>query len=283
MPELRTEPGNAESRIGDRITIAVSAAANKDLELIFPETPEDAGEFSFISSKSFRRGFAGRSREGREYVFSIYKSGTHVIPPIKVLYRAKNETEWKSVLSAQVPVEVASLLDGSSDDIKDIRGVFSRSSRILYFLITFFSFAALVSALVWLAIKGKKALSAGAKPKPAHEVAYEKLAELKAMRLAEKGFIKEYYIRLSEIVRYYLEDRFSFRAPEMTTEEFLDSLRGSPKLKTEHKQLLRDFLSQCDMVKFAKYGPTPLEALDSFSSAERLVDQTRPEEEGEDQ
>jgi len=42
---------------------------------------------------------------------------------------------------------------------------------------------------------------------------------------------------------------------------------------------LKDFLSQCDMVKFAKYGPTQLEMLDSFSSAERLVDQTKLVEE----
>jgi hypothetical protein len=36
------------------------------------------------------------------------------------------------------------------------------------------------------------------------------------------------------------------------------------------------------MVKFAKYGPTPLEVLDSFGSAEKLVDQTRPSEQEEE-
>ena len=55
----------------------------------------------------------------------------------------------------------------------------------------------------------------------------------------------------------------------------------SSDLKVEHKELLKEFLSHCDMVKFAKYGPTPLEMLDTFSSAEDLVEQTREIEEEE--
>ncbi|MFC1480537.1 hypothetical protein ACFL5Y_03735 [Candidatus Omnitrophota bacterium] len=99
------------------------------------------------------------------------------------------------------------------------------------------------------------------------------------MDLPGQGRIKEYYVRLSDIVRHYLEDRFSFRAPEMTTEEFMERVKNSSEMLKKHKELLGDFLSHCDMVKFAKYGPTSLEMLDSFQSAERLVDQTRIREE----
>ena len=120
-------------------------------------------------------------------------------------------------------------------------------------------------------------------PKSAHQIALEALLALQAKNLPGMGRIKEYYFELSDIVRHYLENRFSYRAPEMTTEEFLEAIKASPEMLKEHKALLRKFLSHCDMVKFAKYGPTPIEILDSFHAAEDLVDQTRitGEEEGE--
>jgi len=112
-------------------------------------------------------------------------------------------------------------------------------------------------------------------PRPAHEIAYEQLKELKRMDLPGQGRIKEYYTILSDIIRHYLENRFLLRAPEMTTEEFIQEAGRSPKIGAEQKKLLKEFLSHCDMVKFAKYGPTLLEMLDSYREAENFIDQTR--------
>jgi hypothetical protein len=279
-PEITVSADKTEMRIGDTLKVEVSALSQKDVELVFPETPGETGEFSFVSSDILGTGFMKEKREGRIYSYRVYETGTHVVPPVKVLYRRGGDPEWKSVLSAQVPVEVISLLEDEPEDIRDIKGLFSRSAGVISFIL-WLSAVLVVAALVffWMRKRRKAAMEEALKARPADEIAYEKLRELKAMRLPEKGLIKEYYIRLSDIVRYYLEARFSFRAPEMTTEEFLESLRDSSKLKIEHKELLREFLSHCDMVKFAKYGPTPLEMLDSFSAAERLIDQTRPTDE----
>ena len=281
-PEITVLADKSEMYVGDRISLEVTSAPDKHIEMIFPEKPAETGDFSFVSAEPVKNGFLEEPRVGMVYTYSIYKTGTHVIPPLKILYKNEGESGWKDVLSRQVPVEIISLLDEKSKDIKDIKGVFNRSARIWVFLFGFLG-VLLIAAITVLLVRKfkKKAIEAAARIRPPDEIAYEKLNELKAMRLPEKGLVKEYYVRLSEIVRYYLEDRFSFRAPEMTSEEFLEGLRESSKLKIEHKQLLREFLSHCDMVKFAKYGPTPLEMMDSFSSAERLVDQTRPPEGGE--
>ena len=111
--------------------------------------------------------------------------------------------------------------------------------------------------------------------KPPYEIAYERLRELAEAHLPEKGKIKEYYIELSGIIRYYLEARFNLRAPEMTTEEFLVKLRTEGELIPEHKNLLREFLLHSDLVKFARYGPSVREIDLSFKSAKRLIDQTK--------
>jgi hypothetical protein len=61
----------------------------------------------------------------------------------------------------------------------------------------------------------------------------------------------------------------------MTTEEFLNTLKDSKVLNAGRKILLKDFLSHCDMVKFAKYLPDEKEIEASYGSAKRFIDETR--------
>ena len=96
------------------------------------------------------------------------------------------------------------------------------------------------------------------------------------------GRVQEFYVELSDIVRHYLEDRFYFKAPEMTTEEFLVHLKNAHQLKPAHKGLLSEFLVQCDMVKFAKHQPGEDEIRSSYDSAEHLVVETGAKGRGED-
>lgn len=111
-------------------------------------------------------------------------------------------------------------------------------------------------------------------PKSPHQIALERLTALEQESLPYKGQFKEYYSQLSDIVRRYMEDRFYIRAPEMTTQEFLWSLNDAVELNDVHKKLLKDFLSSCDMVKFARYGPTIKETEESFQLALKLVNET---------
>jgi hypothetical protein len=87
---------------------------------------------------------------------------------------------------------------------------------------------------------------------------------------------KPFCTEVSDTVRWYLEERFEYRAPERTTDEFLDELQSSPLLSLTHKQSLADFLSRCDLVKFAKYEPTETELRRLHDSALRLVEETAP-------
>jgi hypothetical protein len=84
---------------------------------------------------------------------------------------------------------------------------------------------------------------------------------------------------VSDVLRTYVEDRFEIRAPERTTEEFMAELRTTTKLHLHHKSLLEDFLSRCDLVKFARFEPSlpELEAL--LDSAIRFIDETAPHSE----
>ena len=79
---------------------------------------------------------------------------------------------------------------------------------------------------------------------------------------------------LSEIVRVYLEERFRIRAPEQTTEEFLADTQKNAVLDQKHRELLADFLAQCDLVKFAGYQPVREDLAKLHQSAGDFVEET---------
>ena len=106
---------------------------------------------------------------------------------------------------------------------------------------------------------------------PPHVRAKQKLAEA-LLHLSDP---RVFCIAVSDAVRWYLEERFDFHAPERTTEEFLLELRDTHHLTTSQKQSLAAFLESCDLVKFARYEPTEAALRELHESACRLVDETR--------
>ncbi len=107
---------------------------------------------------------------------------------------------------------------------------------------------------------------------PPHVRAKQKLEEA----LALLGQPREFCITVSDTVRWYLEGRFEFRAPERTTEEFLIELQATNLLTPDQKQSLGEFLQRCDLAKFARYEPGRSELLDLHAAAVRLVEETEP-------
>jgi len=133
----------------------------------------------------------------------------------------------------------------------------------------------LLAALVWgWSYWRKRRATAPVVPViPAHIRAKQRLREA----LALIGEPKRFCISVSDTVRWYLEERFDFRAPERTTEEFLHELKSTNLLSPDQKQSLGEFLNRCDLVKFARYEPREPELHDLHDSAMRLVEETEPD------
>lgn len=106
-------------------------------------------------------------------------------------------------------------------------------------------------------------------------------AHIQALRRLERALDqlhdpREFCILVSDTVRWYLEERFDFHAPERTTEEFLHELQSTSILTTDQKLSLGIFLERCDLVKFARYEPGEPELRDLHRAAVRLVEETQP-------
>jgi hypothetical protein len=145
----------------------------------------------------------------------------------------------------------------------------------LYFFLASLALIIIVILVRTFLKKRKKPKHLITQLRPAHETALEALRNLSKKDYIKTGKVREYYFELSDIARHYVEARFQLRAPEMTTEEFLSTLKDSSALRTGQKTLLKDFLSHCDMVKFAKYQPDENESEASYESARRFIDETK--------
>jgi hypothetical protein len=60
----------------------------------------------------------------------------------------------------------------------------------------------------------------------------------------------------------------------MTTEEFLLTTSRDGRLAAPHRRLLGEFLTESDMVKFARHVPTIADSERAFEAARRFVDDT---------
>ena len=139
---------------------------------------------------------------------------------------------------------------------------------VLWAVGTFAAAAALY--LAWLYWQKRRSLVPPVPIIPAHVRAKQKLQEA----LALIGQPRDFCILVSDTIRWYLEQRFDFRAPERTTEEFLHELKGTNLLTPDQKNSLGEFLNRCDLVKFARYEPAEPELRELHGAALRLIEET---------
>lgn len=117
------------------------------------------------------------------------------------------------------------------------------------------------------------------KPEPLpYDVAIRDLKTLKGLNLWEQGMEKEYFTKLTDILRVYLDKRFGINAIEMTTPQIIAKLSENPAIK-DKREYIRRILDTADYVKFAKVRPLPEDNIAAFDTALKFVEETKPTEE----
>ena len=93
-----------------------------------------------------------------------------------------------------------------------------------------------------------------------------------------KGSDHDFGVRVSGLLRSYLNEVFSLAAPRQTTEEFLGSLRGNKKFTDTEQETLGNFLQQSDLLKFAGGKASQDDRLALVIAAEHFVQSEEKEE-----
>ena len=268
--------------VGDPVTLVVTAISRRNVPVNLPGTL-DLGAFQVLDRKESEQDLGdGRTRHEFTLTLAAYEPGEKEIPAVEVTYLGKSG-DVRTARTTPLPVKVTSLIANEPEPaLKDATGpvVVLEENRILIYGAAGLLAAALGALVTWLIVRRLRARVAarpGPPPRPAHEIALEKLDRLGQYGFLEDADNRPFYFAVSEVVREYLGARFGFDSLELTTDELVDELR-----KTGDRELgifrgeVHGWLAACDLVKFAKISPSATEARGSLETALRIVTMTRP-------
>jgi hypothetical protein len=250
--------------IGDEIVLEIVVEAEAGVELLMPEFGEALERYSIVDFVPKQRiDGQGRTIHTQRYTLQPFLSGEQSIPPILIEFIDRRPGQKPSpddydayeLMTERIDFTVASVLPASaSAELKPPMGTLDLPSQTSRWL--GWGIGGLVG-LVLLAILAVTWLARGARRRSLRRNAYE-LARQQVDRLIDDRqavsptlSVERFYVEISNVIRQYLENRFEVRAPELTTDEFLQLAAAESQLSAEHQQLLAEFLNQADRVKFA--------------------------------
>jgi hypothetical protein len=262
--------------VGDTLTVELRLEAPAGATVTFPR-PRDSAQVEVRDVIAMPPGPAETAWRGR-YRLAVFGVGAIVLPPWPVHVRA--DTQTTVAYTDSIRLYVHSVLDDSLEaaDIADLKAQAEIPVPLPLWLWLALGGLLVAALLVWVWQRRRRrrvAVAAVAPPLPAYEVALEELRKLESQRLPGKGRIKAHYVRLSEILRAYLERSpgFGFAALEETTEEILRELRAR-EYSPQVVDTLAGLCEEADLVKFAKYEPTILECETALARVRRFVLET---------
>jgi hypothetical protein len=181
---------------------------------------------------------------------------------------------WFMLAALLAPAMRLAAAADAAQDIRDIRGP---KLVLPWWLVPAAALLLALLALAGLWIYRRLRRGRAARALLPFEVALERLEHIRPLMQPENA--RAFSIAVSDIVRSYIEPRFSITATHRTTEEFLRELLESPKPELlRHRALLSEFLQQCDLVKFAGLSLTLADMESLHGSARAFVLQTAQSE-----
>lgn len=272
------------------VRVEIEAPGGVSVDAPFQEAGDGKlGRFRVVGfTRDTERRAGGGQLQQQTYTLEAPSSGRHRIPPLRLEMvdargaagsgSAAESKKPQELLTDEIPIEVAPVpAEQASAELEPAAGELDADvGGTSWVLIAGIGGGILMlgsgSALAFRALRARRRIQ---RQKSAYEEAVAELRVLEDKGAPDADTADSWFVRLSSIVRRYLEQRYEIRAPELTTEEFLQVATARPELTSEHRGLLTQFLERCDRVKFAGYRPDGEESLATLAAARGFVEDTR--------
>lgn len=292
-----------EADLSDRLVLEQELHIDPGFESDFPEyLPEDFEGFSVVEiqgdsahTQTPRAQGAAESGETsgartattppgplvrrKQLTLEPDRSGSLAIAELAVYFHPAGKMEEQFFLTEEIKVDVKAPESLTGLTIEPSRGIFESPPSVgrssLWPVLAAAAGVVVVVAGAYFVVSRRK-VALRPSPPP-HELAYDALRRLVALGLVEKGQIELFFVHLTGILRDYIERRFEVRAPERTTEEFLEEAARHDALQT-HRARLSQFLVLSDQVKFARFEPDPSAIQGAFDVVKQFLAETTPTE-----
>lgn len=277
---IESSVDRAEIYIGDLIKYTLSVTYDSAINLTPPPIGANLGAFDV---KDYEMDDEVKLDDGRiqlksSFVLTTFTTGDYIIPPIPIEFYTADSVR-KILISEPMPIKVKSLLAESADtaDIRDIKGPIEFKSPIpTYVYLIGIAILLLIAGLIywWWRRHRPEEAKEFIDPREPWEIAFEAMAFLKERSYPAKGEFKLYYVELTEIIRSYLERIYKIPVMDMTTWEFLSTIKDAG-VDEDLFGRFKKFLEYADLVKFAKMIPGPEQMENDYSEGYNLIDVVR--------
>ena len=279
--EVKVETNTKNIKIGEQIQYKVSVETPANTPVSFPEGQTFA-PLEMVKTRAadtLRDG--GKYRLVKEYYLTQFDEGKYTIPSQKI--RINNKDYFTDSLLVEVHTVAIDTLKQPLYDIKPIQEVkkpFTSYGWILT-IIAAVLLLLIVAFVYFVFIRKKKFPFLQIQKKlPPFDRAIQDLKELQNSKYLIQSQHKEYYTRLTDIVKAYLEEEVHILAKESTTDELLTKInllqeKGKLNLNQETITNLKRVLQTADLVKFAKNKPSDDNAEYDRETIENVVIKTK--------
>lgn len=261
LPPMRVQQrvSPAQAKLGEPFVVEIVITHEKSQRYELPP-PGDLGAFEYVSQDRERVDGPDSSTTTFKVALQGFELGKQRTPTLDFELADPAGTVKMPVSGTDVEI-VSSLPADAKDtgadyyDVRKPEELPVRTWRLVWALLIGLAVALGAYALLRWLKRPRPVVTAPAKPpEPAHVRARAALDALAAQNLPGQGRVKEFYFRLSEIIRGYLGELYAFDALESTTPELLEALRTrhTPGLPMD---ALKDFAWQSDFVRYAKQEP----------------------------
>jgi hypothetical protein len=258
-------------RIGSWIDVHVTGSVSNEVESIDPVIVRDSiGLFEVLKVE----------RSGSEPRWLIrlmtVDSGQVFMPPVEFTYKTRGDTAARKAYTNSILLKIGGVAVEPDGDIRDIKppmyAPWLFEDYLPYLIgIIIIAGAGLGFYLYMRRRKRKKLETVVVKTYvPPHREALTALRVLEEKRMWQQGLVKEYYSEVTEIIRRFFERRWDVIALELTSDEIMFQMEKIPEAMTVWKTMESFFLT-ADLVKFAKYQPSPEENGKEMKSAYDIV------------
>ena len=270
--------------IGDQVNVTLEVQKPADIQLQFPETAENLSEYIEVLKSSPIDTLIENNvvRLTQNLLVTSFDSGEHRIPPF--WFRIDLGDRIDSVATNELFLRVYTMEIDTTKGPTDIKMPYDAPltlKEVTPWILGIILVAATLFFIFYYLSRRKRNLplfTMPSKPKePAHVVALRNLDRIKDEKLWQKDKIKEYYSQVTDVLRNYIEERYTIPALEQTTDEILASFghqKDKPGVKTLEN--LRQVLTLADLVKFAKFLPLPDDHNLTLVNSYFFVNETKP-------
>ena len=269
--------------VGDFITYTLDVRSDKNIKISTPFIRDSLKKLEVINELSpVVKDENNIKSTTFGYILSYYDSASITIPPIAIRYTTRSNTKEETVLSNPVSFNVHKVKVIPKAEIKDVKKPLTIPLDWKFILLIALIILIVLALAIYFYFRYKKKKAAQPVEKkiikiPAHVRAMTALNHLEEEQLWQKGKIKEYHSNITGIIRGYFEERFNLPALELTTSEQMQQLRSVKAAKIILDETDK-FLTNADLVKFAKFNPLPTVNDEMMKQAKNIVTKTIPRE-----